>query len=227
MTPWTSSGTLFHGTTSLCIDQILREGLSKADRRFVHLTTSEDAAIRHARHRSIVPGGTPFVIKVDITQFLQSSPHADFFHPAPELWLTETISPDVILASELDEDIHHANKRPRYEAHGQTNDPTSYRGTGTSGAARQEGVRQQGGLRDTRGTGYPPRGGRTQAGGGGRNNRGARGGGHNTDARHSFAGDPWQATNSAFSHANERVSPVRAVRTNRGPEDRTPSPVIL
>lgn len=76
---------LYHGTSSYYLDSILKNGINKKDRLFVHLADSIDLARKSgSRH-----GGESKVIVIDVESMINDG--EKFFHSRNNVWLTEFI----------------------------------------------------------------------------------------------------------------------------------------
>ena len=76
--------TLFHGTATRFLESILRQGLSKGNRQYVHLSPDKATAFKVGQRH-----GKP-VILVIAAQSMQESGHV-FFLSANGVWLTEHV----------------------------------------------------------------------------------------------------------------------------------------
>lgn len=83
---------LYHGTTTLFLDSIYKDGIKKMSRNFVHLSNDVNTAKKvGARH------GNPVILKIDSHQM--SDDGIIFYHSNNDIWLTEYISPKYIIES--------------------------------------------------------------------------------------------------------------------------------
>jgi len=75
---------LYHGTATRFIQAIFRHGIQPGRRRFVHLSTSRDAAMQvGARH------GTPAVLEIDSA--LMAEDGLELYRMSKEVWLTRDV----------------------------------------------------------------------------------------------------------------------------------------
>jgi putative RNA 2'-phosphotransferase len=82
--PQSPPALLFHGTHRRVLDAILKQGLLRGSRQFVHLSVDEDTARRVGARR-----GAPVLVRVDAARM-----HRDghVFHRADNgVWLTEAV----------------------------------------------------------------------------------------------------------------------------------------
>lgn len=80
--------TLYHGTSKSGVNGILKEGIKKRKRNYVHLSCDYDTAILvGARH------GTPIVFEIDVRKMKEDGCK---FYCSGTVWLTEYVSPKYI-----------------------------------------------------------------------------------------------------------------------------------
>lgn len=91
LTPDQPPDILYHGTTSLAVDAIMKEGISKMTRHHVHLTPNLDTA-RHSGARW--KRGSPVVLKVDAKQMYADN--VEFFVSRNNVWCTLHVDPRYI-----------------------------------------------------------------------------------------------------------------------------------
>jgi len=90
LTPTAPPPTLFHGTASSALDSILRNGLHRAGRHHVHLSSDSDTAMHvGARH------GRPLVLEVSSGR-MAADGHC-FFLTENGVWLTEGVAVQYLL----------------------------------------------------------------------------------------------------------------------------------
>jgi putative RNA 2'-phosphotransferase len=75
---------LYHGTSTMFLSNIEKEGLKKMDRHHVHLSPTTDVAMQVAKRRM-----SPIVLKVD-TARMKSDGHV-FYRSANGVWLTDAV----------------------------------------------------------------------------------------------------------------------------------------
>ena len=81
---------LYHGTSQKDVDTIMKEGLKKMNRNFVHLSSTVEAAIQVGKRH-----GIPIVIKVDSSRMSEDGVIFYSFS-SREIWLTEDINPQYL-----------------------------------------------------------------------------------------------------------------------------------
>lgn len=77
---------LYHGTYSKVLDKILKEGIKKMGRDYVHLSETTDFAIKAGVRR-----GKAVILEIDTKKALCSG--VKFFYSGDEVWLSHYISP--------------------------------------------------------------------------------------------------------------------------------------
>ena len=80
---------LYHGTISKSLESIMKEGLSKQSRKYVHLSVDIDTAVKVGSRR-----GKPVILEIDAERM-----HADgykFFVSKNNVWLTDSVPVEYI-----------------------------------------------------------------------------------------------------------------------------------
>lgn len=83
---------LYHGTLSVHVPAILKQGLIPQTRKYVHLSDTKAIAERVARRH-----GKQFTILTILCEKATAA-HIEFYHPEPQIWLAKTIPPEFIQA---------------------------------------------------------------------------------------------------------------------------------
>ncbi len=81
---------LFHGTSSYVIDSILRDGINKMSRQYVHLTDSKDTALNTGKRH----GGETKIIVIDVAAMINDG--ITFYKSKNNVWLTDYVDPKYI-----------------------------------------------------------------------------------------------------------------------------------
>ena len=80
---------LYHGTAKQNVDSILKHGLNKGSRQYVHLSVDVDTAYKvGVRH------GTPIILKIDCKAMVKDG--IKFYISENGVWMTEDINPKYI-----------------------------------------------------------------------------------------------------------------------------------
>ncbi len=77
---------LYHGTSTRFKESIMKEGIKKQRRNYVHLSQNENIAIMVGKRH-----GTPFVIQINAKQMSEDG--IKFYQSKNKVWLTEYIDP--------------------------------------------------------------------------------------------------------------------------------------
>jgi len=81
---------LYHGTADRFLESILKDGICKMSRQYVHLSQDEDTAYKVGiRH------GKPYILTVMSGKMFQDG--ISFYQSENGVWLTDYVSPDYIL----------------------------------------------------------------------------------------------------------------------------------
>lgn len=84
---------LFHGTSNQRIDSILKNGLQKQERLFVHLTEDQDLAIKSGKRH----GGEAVLIEITCEQIMEMlRDNFIFYLSNNNVWLVDNIPPKYI-----------------------------------------------------------------------------------------------------------------------------------
>lgn len=75
---------LYHGTSRECLDSILKKGIKKINRLYVHLSDNKDTAIQVGRRH-----GKPVVLKVSAKQMFLNG--YKFYISENKIWLTDFV----------------------------------------------------------------------------------------------------------------------------------------
>lgn len=77
---------LYHGTSSKYVESIMKEGIRKQDRNYVHLSQDEKTAVMVGKRH-----GSPVVLRINARQM--SMDGITFYQSKNKVWLTEYIDP--------------------------------------------------------------------------------------------------------------------------------------
>ncbi|MGN1411879.1 MAG: RNA 2'-phosphotransferase [Oscillospiraceae bacterium] len=89
LTPQIPPNELYHGTASRFLDNILKEGITKQTRQYVHLSKDVETAINVGKRH-----GKPIVLVIDATQMFQDG--IQFYLSKNGVWLCDYIDPKYI-----------------------------------------------------------------------------------------------------------------------------------
>lgn len=78
---------LYHGTKSVFLDSIMRDGLQKGKRHHVHLSLDRETAEKVAARRS----GNSIILEIKAGEMTQP-----FYQSANGVWLTEAVAPEFL-----------------------------------------------------------------------------------------------------------------------------------
>lgn len=84
LTPKTPPRILYHGTAKRFMGDILKKGISKMDRQYVHLSQTKETAIEVGKRH-----GTPVVISVDTKEMIKDG--YVFYLSENNVWLTDFV----------------------------------------------------------------------------------------------------------------------------------------
>lgn len=81
---------LYHGTSKSNLDNILKEGIKKQNRKFVHLSIDEETALLVGKRH-----GEPVVLKIKAQEMAMDG--VKFYKTNSNVWLTDYVGPEYLL----------------------------------------------------------------------------------------------------------------------------------